>query len=301
MSRRCARARPPVDAEAGPAGQVSGAPAVLTGATSGIGRWIALGLADAGRPLLLLGRDAARLAALADWVGLRVAGAQVETVAADLSCLAEVRAAAGLIRTRTARLGLLVNNAGLLSPHRVLTGEGIERTLAVNHLAPFVLTRSLLPALAATPGARIINVGSSTSDRARIDPDDLQLARGWRMTRAYARSKLALLMASRVLAAETGNTGPAVLVAHPGTVATSLVREPASARIAWRLMAPFLLSERQGADTPLHAALAPTLPGPSGSYLKKRRPVAPNPLALDPALCRRVVAATERLARPWLD
>ena len=284
----------------------AGRNAAITGAAGGIGRWIALGLADAGFRLFVIGRNPAALDATRGWIVGRVPGAAVETILADLSLLSDTRAAAAAVLSRVDALALLVNNAGTLSPRRVVTAEGHERTLAVNHLAPFVLTRELLPALhrdAAVSGdARIVDVGSSTSDRARIDPDDLELVRHWGMVRAYSSSKLALLMTSLALARELRGSGVGVNVVHPGTVATGLVRNPGIVGLAWKVMAPFVLSERQGADTPLHAALAADCAGLSGRYLKRRQPARPNPLALDRALCRRVLAATEALAaHPAVD
>ena len=274
--------------------------AVVTGATGGIGRWVALGLADAGFRLFVIGRDPARLAATRGWIAGRIPGSagRIEPIRADLSLLSETRAAAGLVLSRTDSLAVLVNNAGTLSPHRVVTREGHERTLAVNHLAPFVLTRALLPALLREASARIVDVGSSTSDRARIDPDDLELVRHWRMTRAYARSKLALLMADLELARQLDGSSVTVNVVHPGTVATGLVRGPSVASLAWKVMARFVLSECQGAEAPLHAALSADCAGLNGVYLKRCRAVPPNRSALDPALRRRVVAATEALAAP---
>ena len=273
-----------------------GRAAVITGATGGIGSWIALGLVDAGYRLFVIGRDPVRLAATQDWIRSRIPDGIVETVTADLSLLSETRAAAATVLAHTQSIALLVNNAGTLSPRRVVTREGHERTLAVNHLAPFVLTRSLLPALQHGGRARIIDIGSSTSDKARIDPDDLELVRNWRMVRAYSQSKLALLMTSLSLARQLEGTGVTVNVVHPGTVATGLVRNPGVVGLAWRLMAPFVLSERQGADTPLHAALSETCEGLTGCYLKQRQPVRPNRLVLDRQLTRRVLAATEALS-----
>ncbi len=280
---------------------MNGGAAVVTGATGGIGRWIALGLADAGYSVFVIGREAARLAPAQSWIASRVPHAigRIHCIAADLSLLSEARASAEAILSRTSRLDLLVNNAGILCPHRLETVEGHERTLAVNHLAPFVLTRALLPALreaARSSGeARVVNVGSSTSDRARIDPGDLELARGWRMVRAYSSSKLALLITSLAFADELEASRITVNVAHPGMVATGLVRHPGAAAMAWKLMAPFLLTEQQGAATPLHVALSPACAGVSGRYWKRCRPSRPNPLALDPALRARVLAATEAL------
>jgi NAD(P)-dependent dehydrogenase (short-subunit alcohol dehydrogenase family) len=276
--------------------------AVITGATGGIGRWIALGLLESGLRLFVIGRDPARLDALRGWAGERMPGCagRLETVAADLSLLGETRAAGETVLSRTDAVSVLVNNAGTFSPRREITVEGHERTLAVNLLSPFVLSRALLPGLRRAEAARIVNVGSSTSDRARIDPDDLELARRWGMVRAYSQSKLALLMTSLSLAQELSGSGITVNVVHPGLVATGLVRNRGVVGLAWKLMAPFALTEQQGADTPLHAALSAECEGLSGTYLKRRRPARPNPLALDPLLRARVLAATEALAAPHL-
>lgn len=275
--------------------------AVVTGGTGGIGRWIALGLAGAGYQVILIGRDPDRLRAACGWIGNRVPEQVPVAVAADLSLLAETRQAAADVLGRAPVVDILVNNAGTLSGRRVETREGHETTLAVNHLAPFVLTRALLPGLQRSGRGRVVMTGSSTSDHARLDPDDLELRRLWRMTRAYGRSKLASLMTSVELARETAGSGVTINVVHPGLVATGLVRTGGFAQLAWKAMAPFVLTEAEGADTPVHAALAPELKGVSGRYLKQRVVVAPNPLVDDPVLRRQVLRATERLVGQALD
>ena len=247
---------------------------------------------------MLVGRDPARLAAASAWIAGRVPDAILPTVQADLSRLADTRRAAAEILGLAPSLDILVNNAGTLSPRRTETAEGHELTLAVNHLAPFVLTRLLMPSLQASGAGRAVMVGSSSSDHASIDPDDLELRRGWFMTRAYARSKLALLMTSMETAERVRGTGVTVNVVHPGLVATGLVRGGGIDQLVWTAIGRLALTEAQGADTPVHAALSPTLAGVSGCYLKRRAVVAPNRRALDPGLRARVFAATERLAGP---
>ena len=266
--------------------------AVLTGSTSGIGRYIARGLAAAGFHLVLPVRDAAKGEALREWLG---AAAAVELIPADLSLLADVRRAARAIGERHGSVALLVNNAGVFRARRERTAEGHEMVLAVNHLAPHLLTRELLPALLAGAPARIVTVGSSTSDRARIDPDRLELERGWSMTGAYAQSKLAVMMSTFETARRLSGTGVVANVVHPGAVATSLVRSGGPIGLAWRLMAPFIRTEEQGAAPPLHVALSPELARTTGRYFKNRAPVAPNKRAGDPVLLRRVWDATEQL------
>lgn len=269
--------------------------AVVTGATGGIGRWIALGLARAGHHVVLIGRDRARAQAALSWIGEQVPGANTELLIADLSLLSQTRAVGKDIASRHAKISVLINNAGIFETRRATTAEGHERVLATNLLCPFVLTKELLPALAAGAPSRIINVGSSTSDGARIDPDDLELRRRWNMVRAYSQSKLALMMTTFALAKRLEGTGVVANIVHPGMVATGLVRAGGIIGLVWRGLALKALTEEQGADTPLHAALAAEYASVSGLYLKDRRRAPPNPRALDPALVARVWAATERL------
>ncbi len=272
---------------------------VVTGATGGIGRWIALGLARAGHTVVLMGRDRGRGDAALAFVMAGMPSARAELMIADLSSVAATRHAAMMIDARYPEIDVLVNNAGTFRTRRELTEEGHERVVATNHLAPFVLTRALVPALRAAAAragsARIVNVGSSTSDRASIDPDDLEGSRRWGMVRAYSQSKLALMMATFGWASRLGGTGVVANVVHPGTVATRLVRTPGAVGLAWWAMAPFLLTAEQGADTPLHACLAPEFATATGVYVKQRCIARPNPRALDAALVERVWAVTETL------
>jgi NAD(P)-dependent dehydrogenase (short-subunit alcohol dehydrogenase family) len=270
--------------------------AVVTGATGGLGRWIALGLARAGHHVILIGRNAARGEAAQGWIRSQVPEANTELLIADLSLLSATRDLGGRILSRYEKIDLLVNNAGIFDAKPVATAEGYERVLATNLLSPFVLTQALLPALRAGAPSRIVTVGSSTSDRARIDPDRLVLGRRWTMVRAYGQSKLALMMITFALAKRLDGSGVVANVVHPGLVASGLVRTGGIIGFVWRCMAPLALSEEQGADTPLHAALAPEFAAVSGAYLKNRRAAPPNRQALDSVLVERVWAATRHLA-----
>jgi retinol dehydrogenase-12 len=269
--------------------------AVVTGATGGIGRWIALGMARAGYHVILIVRDRARGMATRTWIDQQVPGAGAELMIADLSLLSETRNAGERIAARYSRISVLINNAGVFESRPIETAEGHDRVLATNLLCPFVLTNVLLPLLVAGAPSRIVNVGSSTSDQAQLDPDNLVLGRRWAMRRAYSQSKLALMMTTFSLANRLRGTGVVANVVHPGLVATGLVRTGGVIGLVWRALALAALTEEQGADTPLHAALSPELGSVSGLYLKNRRAVPPNPRALDPDLVERVRQATERL------
>jgi NAD(P)-dependent dehydrogenase (short-subunit alcohol dehydrogenase family) len=269
---------------------------VVTGASGGIGRWIGLGLARAGYHVVLICRDSERGNAVARWIASRATASSTELRLADLSSLRGTHRLGLEIAAAHPRLDALVNNAGMFAARRQTTEEGREAVLAVNHLAPFVLSDALEGALRAGAPSRIVNVGSSTSDRTKIDPDDLELTRRWGMARAYSRSKLAMMMATFTRAERLRGSGVVANVVHPGAVATGLIREKGPVGAAWRLMAPFLRTEEQGADTPLHVALAPDWATITGAYVKDRVAVRPNPRALDPALASKVDAITRALA-----
>jgi len=271
--------------------------AVVTGATGGIGREIALGLARAGYHVVLIGRDRARGNAVLARIATDAPQGSAELMLADLSLLAKTREIGNAILARHPKIAVLVNNAGAFDAARVMTSEGHERILATNLLSPFVLTQVLLSALKRAAPARIVNVGSSTSDNARIDPEQLELRAHWSMVRAYGQSKLALMMTTFALAQKLQGTGVVANVVHPGMVATGLVRTGGVIGFVWRMLGILALTEAQGADTPLYVALAPELSRTSGRYFKKRRVVRPNRRALDPQLVERVWTATERLAR----
>jgi NAD(P)-dependent dehydrogenase (short-subunit alcohol dehydrogenase family) len=269
---------------------------VVTGATGGIGRWIALGLAQADHHVVLVCRDAEKGHTLSAWIRDHAPTASTELRLADLSSLRAARHLGEEIAAAHPRLAVLVNNAGMFTARRTTTVEGHDIVIAVNHLAPLVLTDALEGALRAGRRSRIVNVGSSTSDRARIDPDNLELVRHWGMVRAYGRSKLAMMMSTFVRAQRLRGSGVVANVVHPGMVATGLVRERGAIGFAWRLMGPFLRSGQQGADTPLQVALAADWEAVSGAYVKDRASVRPNRRALDPVLLDQVEAASRALA-----
>jgi NAD(P)-dependent dehydrogenase (short-subunit alcohol dehydrogenase family) len=253
-----------------------------------------MGLARAGHEVVIIARDPERAATTRAWIATHVPGAKVELLIADLSLLAATAQVGAELAQRYKTIDVLMANAGLFCTRRDETVEGHERVIAVNHLCPFALTRALLPSLHAA-GGRIVFTGSSSSDRAKIYPNDLEGRRHWGILHTYGQSKLALTMTTIGWARRLQGTGVRVNVVHPGLVATHIVRARGVIGLAWRLISQIALTEEQGADSPLYVALSPEYATISGAYVKRRAVVPPNPLATDETLLAAVWSATERL------
>ncbi len=265
---------------------------LITGATSGIGRAAALRLAEHGRVLI-----GTREASKGEGVRRAIAdrGGDATLAVADLASLAEVRALAARIRDREPRLDGLINNAGIFTRTREVTEEDHERQLAVNYLAPFVLCHELLPLVRAWAPARIVNVASEEHRLGRIHFEDPELERGYRGSRAYRQSKLALVLFTRELARRLAGTGVTVNAVHPGVVYTDLVRtiSPLARLVRWLLRSP-----EDGAGPLVRLATAPELAAVTGAYFRRWRRVQPARRARDPATARRLWNLTERLSGP---
>jgi NAD(P)-dependent dehydrogenase (short-subunit alcohol dehydrogenase family) len=276
---------------------VKGRVAVVTGATAGIGLAAAAALAARGATVVLVGRHRERgLAALA---AVRAAGGRDAALhLADLSSLREVRRLAREILTGNGAVHVLVNNAAVITRRRETTVDGFERQFAVNHLAPFLLTRLLLDRLKASAPSRVVNVSSSAHFRGWIDFDDLQSERRYGHTRTYAMTKLANVLFTYELARRLGGTLVSANALHPGVVATALladfVRLPRALRFVTRLVG---LAPEEGARTVVHLAASRELDGVSGKYFVKERERRSSASSRDAALAARLWDESERLLR----
>ncbi|WP_022930242.1 SDR family NAD(P)-dependent oxidoreductase [Patulibacter americanus] len=256
---------------------------LLTGATDGLGRALADHLADRPGTLLILhGRDASKLEAVRRT--LEGSRAEIATVVADLGDLDRVRDLARQVAGLTDRLDVLVNNAGTAPPDRRLTVDGHELTFAVNYLAPFVLTRELLPLLTAAAPARVVHVASlSTSP---VDFDDLTMEGGYDQGRAYGRSKRALVADGFTLAGELPADRVTINSLHPGSLMpTKMVRESGGRTVD---------TLETGVESTLRLADDPALDGVTGRFYD-RQELASAPEAADPEFRRRLLAVTREL------
>jgi NAD(P)-dependent dehydrogenase (short-subunit alcohol dehydrogenase family) len=270
--------------------------AVVTGASSGIGLYTALGLARAGMQVIMAGRDRMRTDAARRLVTERSGSDRVEVAFADFSRLADVRRLADEVLAAHDRLDVLVNNAGLFSPHYRLSADGFELAFAVNHLAPFLLTNLLLDRLKASAPARIVTVASEAHRRNRIDVGDLTRPRDWTMMRAYGRSKLCNILFTRELGSRVDRGEVVATCLHPGVVATGIGQRGGLTELGWRVLKPFMISPEKGAETPLFLATVPDPKPFHGGYVIRKALTQPDPAALDSGLARRLWDESARLA-----
>ena len=241
--------------------------AIVTGASSGIGKEIARGLVDAGAHVVLAVRDTERGAAVAHELGGRTTVMRL-----DVASLDSIRDFADDFLRRFDALHILVNNAGAWFSDRRVSDDGHELTFATNVLGPYLLTQLLEPILIASGDARIVNVVSAFASD--YDASDLQWSRRkFDGVKVYAQSKLALRMLTWGLAARLEGTGVTANAAAPGFVKTNFNQNAKGFMAAMIGLSAklFAVSPAKGAETPLWAATAPELAGVTGRYLDARK------------------------------
>ncbi|MGD8627316.1 MAG: SDR family oxidoreductase [Anaerolineae bacterium] len=269
-------------------GTMAGRVCVVTGATSGIGRATALGLARQGATVVACGRDEAKTRATVEALRRESGNPAVAYALADLTDQAQVRAMAAEINERHPRLDVLINNAGGFFLRRQESADGIEMTLALNHLAPFLLSHLLLDRLRAGAPARVINVSSAMHRSAALDLDDLQMKNGYGGAAAYGRAKLALVLFTYELARRLADRGVTANALHPGFVATGIGMGDVVARLVRPIMRLFARSPEEGAETSLYLATSPDVAGVTGAYFADKEAVDSAPATYDEALARRL-------------
>ena len=263
---------------------------VVTGGSDGIGFVCAQNLAARGAQVILVGRNGKKCANAVDAIQTSTGNVDIMFEVADLSLIGEVRALAGRLSDRHGRIDVLLNNAGGFYRQRLETGEGLEYTFALNHMAYFVLTDLLLPALGQAKQGRIVNVASGVHRRGTINFADLQGRDSYTGWPAYCQSKLMNVMFTYALARRLGDTAITANSLHPGFVRSKFGHNnPGLPGLVVRLSQILLaISPEAGAKTPIHLATAPELAGSSGQYYEKSLAVASSPESQD-------VEAQERL------
>jgi len=279
--------------------------AVVTGASSGIGKEAAKALAGMGWQVIAIGRNPRRCAdALPEIREQARNPEQVHMLCADLALMAETARAADEIAALTDRVDALLNNAGDVTRDRRLTAEGNENTFASNHLGHFLLTQRLLPLLrkaAAGPGTpRIVAVSSTGHEHTDgLDWDDLQSIDNFISGSAYCRAKLANILFTRELARRLAAEGMVAHVMHPGVVASNFASH------ADQQMQDYMATldgetPEAAADTLVWLATADDTATTSGDYFYQRERIPTSEAARDDDAARRLWEESEKLVAPWL-
>lgn len=263
---------------------------LVTGANRGIGREIAVGLAGAGARVLVHARTPEKVERAVADIRATSGSTLVEGLHADFMDQAQVRRLAAEVKAATDRLDVLVNNAATYNLRRQITADGHEGTFAVNHLAPFILTRELLGLLEASAPSRVVNVSSEAHQRAS-NIEDWESRQSYGGYQAYARSKLANVMFSYDLAHRMEGTGVTVNACHPGLVDTGIIETALDhwyARWLIPIARKVAIPVQKGAETPLWLAMSNDVEGVTGKYFKERKATSSSLVSHDPTIGARL-------------
>jgi retinol dehydrogenase 12 len=275
---------------------LTGRTALITGGTGGIGRPTAAALARLGATVVLVGRDPGRGEEARRLVAEATGSSRVDLLEADLSSLESTHLLAARFAERHERLDLLINAAGTIEPRRRLSADGIELTLAINLVAPFVLTTLLLERLRESVPARVINLSSSEHRRGSMDLDDLEFqVRRYSASAAYSQSKLGVILFTAELSRRLAGAGVTVNAIHPGLTNTDFGRRGGLLSLGWRLLTLRAITPDQAAGNLLYLATSPEVSGTTGAYFEQQQRARPNPLAEDQVLAARLWDQLERL------
>jgi len=252
--------------------------------------------------LVMHGRNEAKLIAAADEVRAASGSDKVETICADLASLAQVAQLADEIGDRFPGLNVLINNAGHLTDHRQTSADGLELTFAVNYLAPYLLTRRLLPLLKANKPARIVNVASTAMGGGVVDFSDLQMESGFTGWQAYANSKLMNILFSNVLAGQLTGSGVVSNSLCPGLIDTNFFHTNNLFAERYDSMRGHMRTPEEGALVPLYLATAPEAGDINGEFFVRegrdeRRSV---PLNWNASQAEQLWRVSEELVSEWL-
>ncbi len=257
---------------------------LLTGATRGIGRAAAVELARQGAEVALVGRDPERVREVACEAKAAGGGAPVHEHVADLTLMAEVRTLAEDVSASYEHIDVLANNAGALFASRKQTSEGFERTFALNHLAPFLLTNLLRERLV---GGRVVTTASDAHAQGQLDLTDLQSEKSYRAMRVYGTSKLCNILFTRELARRALELHANCF--HPGVVRTGFGKnENGIWKVLTTLAGPFFRSPERGARSLVWLSLSEQAAGLTGEYVQDEKVLAPSAQAQDDTLAEQL-------------
>lgn len=263
---------------------------VVTGANSGIGKAIAMGLARRKAKVIMVCRNHIRGETAQEEIRRETGNKKVYLMLCDLASMASVRSLADTFCNRFERLDVLVNNAGIFTRKRIQTVDGYEATFAINHLSHYLLTSMVFDKLRAARGARIINITSEAHRKGDLDFVDIHKQVSYNGFQAYADSKLAQVLFTYELARRVRpDEAVACNALHPGFVATGFATNNGPLyRYGMKLVRPLQLSAEEAATPAIQLAVATAAERVTGKYYDKGQPTESAPTSYDEALARRL-------------
>ncbi len=270
---------------------------IITGANSGIGKAISLELAKLGAVVVMLCRNKARGEEALEEVRSISGNKSVDLMLFDLGSLQSIEGFCLEFKKKYQRLDVLINNAGVILPGRHQTVDGYELQFGVNHLGHFLLTNRLVDLLIKSAPARIINVTSGAHKNGSIHFNDINLKKNYTVWRAYAQSKLAIILFTYELADKLKGTGVTVNCLHPGAVATNMGinRDTGFGTFITRILKPFFQTPRQGAATAIYLATSDEVEGITAKYYYRKKPVASSKKSYDKEIGKKLWDLSEKL------
>jgi len=261
---------------------------MVTGANSGIGKATARALAQMGATVVMVCRDRARGEAARREIITTSKNTAVDLLQADLSSQQSIRQLVEHFQQRYTHLHVLINNAGAAFPKRQESVDGVEMTLAVNYLAPFLLTHLLLDVLKASAPARVVNVSSNSHEAGYIKLENLQSKNPYGSMKVYGQAKQAVVLFTYELARRLEGTGVTVNCLHPGFVATHFGQKDVGPafRLLVKVLGSFGTSPEKGAKTSIYLASSPKVEGVTGQYFVKSIPKRSAAISYDESLQR---------------
>jgi len=262
--------------------------ALITGATSGIGKAIALDLSQRKLNVFIVARDEGRARTTAKEIEEKT-GTRPSYFIGDLECQRMIPELAQRIKEKLHRLDILILNAGAVFKNRATTVEGIERSMAVNHFAPIHLTGELLPLLKESRPCRVINVSAGAHLLSAVDLEDFNFERDFSGVKAYARSKMAAIMGFYEFTSQYPGNEIQFLSLHPGVVGTSFSENNGKLySFFMSILRPIMRSPASGAAPVVHLALSPELTGKSGLYFNRFKETKSHTLTYSKAVRQKV-------------
>ncbi len=268
---------------------------LITGATSGIGKATALGLAEKGATVVIAARNEQKGKKALEEIRRKTGNPNLDLMIVDLSSLDSVRKLAETFKSRYDKLDVLINNAGIFIDYRKKTRDGFEYTFGVNHLSHFLLTNLLLDRLKAAAPSRIINLSSEAQRQGHIDFEDLMAVKKFSSFKAYGQSKLANILFTYELARRPEGTGIAVNAVHPGVVRTNFGSDAKGFfKVLMPLFKPFLRSPAKGAATSVYLASSSEVEGITGKYFYDLKEIQSNAESYNKEIAMRLWEMSEK-------